>query len=287
MPQWSQWLRFVLVLCFLAIVYGGLADPISVVSIKPWPSSSSSTPSLAFDGSQTTSWISNPCRAGAWRTVSQLNLLNGACASGYCSGSCSGDLTSATDNSPYTAGSAGFNHGEGRSWASFPFPSGTSRKVYSIYIRGAWPVDTTLFGVVQNGTRYPITTLQPTQNYLDVTIPAPQYPIVGLFVQAQSKDGVMRGFCYSGVGDCKSLSITEVAVQTEDCYEELSVDLGGNKVLTRMDVRFNGFTDGSIATSLDDANYIDRISLKNIPSSYFVQQKVPVANVTARYVRVR
>jgi hypothetical protein len=148
-------------------------------------------------------------------------------------------------------------------------------------------VDTTLYGVVQNGTKYPITMLQPTQTYLDLTVSAPPFPIVGLFVQAQSKDGVMRGFCYSGVGDCKTLSITEVAVQTEDCYEELAVDFGSNKVLTRMDVRFNGFVDGTIATSLDDANYVDRISLKNIPSSYFTQQKVAVANVTARYVRVR
>ena len=279
--------RLILLVSVIATALGGLADPIPVVSVKPWPSSSGSTPNQAFDGSQTTSWISSPCRAGSWRTVSQLNVLNGACGAGYCSGSCSGDLTSSTDNSPYTAGSAGFSHGEGRSWASFPFPTGNARKVNSIYIRGAWPVDTTMYDVVQNGTRFPIASLQPTQNYLDVTVPAPQFPISGLYVQAQTKDGVMRGYCYSGVGDCKGLSITEVAVQTEDCYEELSVDLGSNKVLTRMDVRFNGFVDGGSATSLDDSNYVGRIGLKTIPSSYFTQQKVAIGNVTARYVRVR
>ncbi len=279
--------------CSLALVFftdrvlGGIYDPITVASVKPWPSTGTATTNLAFDGSQATGWTSFSCRSGAWRTIEPLNALFNACASGYCSSSCSTDLSSATDNNPYTAGTSSFSHGEGRSWASFPFPSGDARNVFGVYVRGSWPTNTTLFGIAQDGTLTPITMLQPTQTYLDVSLPGPAFPIKGLYLQAQTKDGVMRGFCYSGVGDCKSLSITEIAVQTADCYEELSVDLGYNKVLTRMDVRFNGFVGGSMATSIDGVNFFDRLDLMTIPSSYFVSQKVFISNITARYVRLR
>jgi hypothetical protein len=278
---------FVLFTTFATVVLGQVSGPIPVVNIKPWPSSSGTTVAAAADGSQTTGWISDPCRAGAWRSLSQFNLLRSSCARGFCAASCATNLTSATDNNGYTAGSSSFNHGEGRSWALFQFPAGDARTVFGIYIRGAWPVDTTLFGIAANGSYIPINTLQPSQTYIELSLPAPSFPISGLFVQAKSKDGVMRGFCYSGVGDCKTITVTEVAVQTESCYEELSMDLGSNRVITRMDVRFNGFSGGTIATSVDDGTYVNLMNLNSIPSSYFVQQRVPIANVTARYVRFR
>jgi hypothetical protein len=49
-----------------------------------------------------------------------------------------------------------------------------------------------------------------------------------LFLQASTKDGVMRGYCCAGTGDCKTLTMNEVGLQTMECYEEVSMDLGAN-----------------------------------------------------------
>jgi hypothetical protein len=277
-------LKAIVFLC-IERVLGDTSNLLKVFSVQPWPTSVGNVNNSA-DNLLNTQWVSNPCRSGAWRSNPVFNLLYGSCATGSCTGSCNTDLSSATDGSPYTAGSAPLSHAEGRSWINFPFRSGEALKVASIYIRGAWPMDTELFVTTPNGD-VKIATLSPQQNYLDLAFPAPTFPISGLKVQSITKDGVMRGYCYAGIGDCKTLSVTEVAVQTEDCYEQLVMDLGGNKVITNINVKFNGYTGGMISTSLDNMNFVDRIDLSVVPVSYFLPQNVAVADVTARYVRFR
>ncbi len=174
----------------------------------------------------------------------------------------------------------------GLSWINIPFPSGSSL-ARNIFIRGIWPEDTEFYAVDSTGNLIFISRLNSSLNYLDLNFPPPNVPISGLRVQSSSRDGVMRGFCYSGVGDCKTISITEVAVQSMECFEQLAFDLGSNKLIHKMDVKFTGFVGGMMATSLDDSNYVDRMSLMSIPSSYFVKQSVTVPNITARYIRFR
>jgi hypothetical protein len=286
-PVNRMFILAIIVGLFSKTAFAGWADPIPVVSIKPWPTSTGSSLSNIIDGSQTTGWDSNPCRAGAWMSNNNFNLLFKGCSGGLCSGSCSSNLTQATDNSPHTAGTVQFNQAEGRAWASIPFASGEAKSVFSIYIRGAWPPNTMLYGTTSSGQMVQIATLGPQQTYLDLTFPGPSVPINGLYVQSVTKDGVMRGFCYSGIGDCKTFTITEVGVQLAECYEEINLNLGSPKVINRLDVRFNGQNGGMIATSVDDLNYVNIKDINTIPSSYFVMQKVAFSNVTARYVRFR
>lgn len=274
-----------LFICWTA-VQGQVSTLISVASVKPWATSSGQIAN-AVDNSLDTSWSSGTCRSGSWRSYSSINPLMNQCSAGACSGSCAADLTAATDGSSYTAGAASISHAEGRSWASFPFTDGGARSVRGIYIRGAWPSNTTLYATTDLGGKVFVGSLGPQHNYKDMNFPAPNVPISGLFVESATRDGVMRGYCYAGVGDCKTLSVTEVAVQSVDCYEEVAVDLGANFVLTSLAVKFTGFVGGFMATSLDGNSYVDRLDLMTIPSSYFTQQTVPIAQVTARYVRFR
>jgi hypothetical protein len=187
----------------------------------------------------------------------------------------------------YTAGSATLSQGEGRSWAVFPFPNDEARVVRNIFIRGAFPKDTILFATLPDGGTVTVATLGPEMTWLEQNFAAPVSAITGLYVQSATKDGVQRGYCYAGIGDCKTITVTEVAIQVEDCYEEIAFDLGSNQVITSMNVKFNNFVGGSMATSLDDANYVNRLNLMDIPSSYFVPKSVSIGNITARYVRFR
>lgn len=278
---------FIFIVSWLGVIQSQpVSNLIPVASVKPWATSSGQILN-AVDNSLDTSWGSGTCRAGSWRAYPAINSMMNLCSTGACSASCAADLTSATDGSVYSAGTALLNQGEGRSWASFPLVDGGARTVKGIYIRGAWPVNTTLYATNSQGNKMFIASLGPELTHKDLSFQGPTVPITGLYVESATRDGVMRGFCYSGVGDCKSLTITEVAVQAVDCYEEVAVDLGSNFVLTSMKVKFNGFVGGMMATSLDDNTYVDRLDISTIPSSYFTQQTATLPQITARYVRIR
>lgn len=95
-----------LVAALWVAVHGQVSTLIPVVTVKPWATSSGQI-SNAVDNSLDTSWGSAACRSGGWRSYEALNPLMNQCSTGACSGSCAADLSSATDGSPYTAGSAG------------------------------------------------------------------------------------------------------------------------------------------------------------------------------------
>eukprot|EP01041_Mallomonas_annulata_P005784 gene5784-11685_t len=271
----------IVVVLILNNCYGSL---IRVKSVIDWPSSSGSKPIYAADGNLSTTWVTFPCLAGAWRVNPTFNLFYNLCGSGGCSGSCSAKLAKATDGSPYTAGSAVMSHGEGRSWAIFPFPKG-EQKLSSIYVRGMWPVNTTLSGITATGFHYTIATLNPQLNYLDLTYPAPPFPLVSLQLSSVSNDGIMRGYCYAGVGDCKTIVITEIAAQIQNCFERLTVDIGQMKLIQYMKIDFSGATDGIISTSLDNMNYKNISSLKKYANINGFRT-IPLYNVTARYIQL-
>lgn len=213
-----------LVVFLVGLSQGQTYLPVSTVF--PWPTTSSGSVSVSADGSYTTEWASYPCRAGGWIGKSQFNALYGACASGQCSGSCdstaNANLASATDNNPYTGAWVPISHAEGRSWALFPFLNG-SQSVIQIYVRGIWPINTQLFAIAANGASNLVATLGPQFNYQDLYFPGPSFPIAALKLKSVSIDGVMRGYCYSGVGDCKDLTVTEIAAQISPCLEQVAI----------------------------------------------------------------
>lgn len=238
-------------------------EQLVVTSVHDWPTGSGQL-SFITDGDISTQWGSNACRAGGWRKNKKQNRMYHACSTGICSASCSGNVSKATDGSPYTAGKAVLNHAEGIGWAQFPFPGGNEQIVESIYIRGLWPVNTTVFATVSpnSGASIVLGTLGPEQSARDIVYAAPSVPITGVRVQTATRDGVMRGYCYSGVGDCKTITVTEVAVQTSECYEEVTLDLGAAKVVSRLSLSFSGVYSGTMASSVDGLAFVDRLDLR-------------------------
>jgi hypothetical protein len=263
-------------------------EQLTVVSVLDWPTGSGQL-SYIIDGDLTTQWGSNACRGGGWRANKKQNPLFRACSSGICSASCSANVSMATDGSPYTAGKSRLSHAEGASWQQFPFPGGNAQVARSVYIRGIWPVNTTVYATVPAGSGPPIAlgVLGPDDNSNDIEYTAPTVPITGIRVQTETRDGLMRGYCYSGVGDCKTITVTEVAVQTEDCYEQITLDLGAIKEVTRLSMKFLAIFAGTMASSVDGHAFVDRLDLKSFPFSYSLPMVVDIPSVTARYLRFR
>ncbi len=262
---------------------------LSVVSSSASSVNTNSLPSYAFDGISTTSWTSGACRPGGWRVNENLNLLTNICTKGLCSASCDAKkLNASNDQNPYTGAGIPFSHSEGRSWVRYDFPNGVAQDFVSIYIRGAWAVNTTLYGVLPSGELSKISTLGPELNYLEVNLNGPFPAMIALYLEAVSKDGVMVGFCYSGVGDCQGFTVTDIAVQKASCYEELIADLGSNKLLSNFIAKYSGFVEGSVSTSLDGLTYINRIVLGPPPVSYSqtAQYSFP-SNTMGRFVKFR
>ena len=202
----------------------GAALPVRAVS--SWPTSWGGVNQTA-DGNYSTNWVSSPCRAGAWTGSAVFNAISRACESGFCSSSCDAtpsSLIGATDSNPYTGGFAPASHGEGRAWAAILVPSGP-QVLFRIYVRGIWAVNTTLTAVSASGDSVVVGVLGPQLNYQDLYFPAPSFAVASVRLDAWSSDGVMRGYCYSGVGDCLGFTITEIALQTVDCYEEVCLAL--------------------------------------------------------------
>jgi hypothetical protein len=209
-----------------------------------------------------------------------------SCTNDLCAASCDSSLTSSTDQNPYTGSWVSFNQAEGRSWAVYNFPNGITSDIANIYIRGIWPVSTILYGIVGNNSLVTLQHLTTTNNYLDISIATIKYPLKGVRLESVTRDGLMRGFCYGGVGDCQVFLVTDIAVQTKTCYEEIVANFGEIALVDYAIARFSVFVNGSYATSLDGLNFVNRGSL--LP---FVNQngnvKLSFKNVSAQYVRFR
>lgn len=281
-------LIFYLNLIFILFCYCSniILTPINVISST---SNSGSLPNYAFDQLSSTSWSSSACRSGGWKSNNDLNILTGTCTKGLCSATCDAKkLNSSNDLSTYTGASIHFSHSEGRSWVRYDFPNGLVQDITSIYIRGSWAVNTILYGILSSGELSPITTLNPALNYIDINLPGPFPVISGLYVESRSKDGVMVGYCYANIGDCQGFMITEIAVQKADCYEELTVDLGSNKLLSNFIAKYSGFVEGSVSTSIDGLSYTNRIILGPPPiSAAQTAQYSFQNNIVARYLKFR
>jgi hypothetical protein len=243
----------------------------------------------AFDGTTTTQWVSGACRTGGWKSIKEINLLTDICANGLCSASCDAEkLTASNDLSVYTAATIPISHSEARSWVRYDFPSGLVEDITSIYLRGSWAVNTSLYGILSSGDLTELAILNQDSTYLDVNLLGPFPMISGLYLQANSKDGIMTGYCYAGVGDCQTFTVTEIAVQKSPCFEELTVDLGSDRLLSQFTAQYSGFVEGTVSTSVDGLTYFPRISLDPPPSSSSQTAEYQFPGTTmARYLKFR
>jgi hypothetical protein len=209
-------------LLFSLFVSAFAQSPLPIASYGAWPTINGVN-TFAADGNPSTQWIPYPCAAGAWVGNPAQNALFGACAQGACSSSCdSSSLASATDNNPYTGANVGISHAEAKSWVVFPLPKGP-QTLTQVYLRGIWPAGTQFFAISDAGVSTLLDTLGPQFNYLDRNYPGPSFPVASFKLVATSVDGVQRGYCYAGIGDCKDMTITEIAAQTATCYEQVCV----------------------------------------------------------------
>jgi hypothetical protein len=247
-------------------------------------------PSYAFDGISSTQWISGACRAGGWKSNQDLNLFTDLCSNGLCSTSCdvsSSSLSQSNDLNVYTATTIPISHSEARSWVRYDFPSGPVSNLTSIYIRGSWAVNTSLYGILPTSElTLPLATFDQSLTYQDISLMGPFPPLLsGLYLQANSKDGLMTGYCYAGIGDCQTFTITEIAIQKAPCSEELTIDLGSNRLLFSYLAKYSGFVNGLVLTSIDGLTYIPRITLGQAPVG---STQVPFpSNVVGRFVKFR
>jgi hypothetical protein len=292
----------ILLLCHSLEVLSIAYDPLVVTNIQDWPGSLGQL-NYITDNNLNTEWVSNACRAGGWKKSKKQNGLYNVCSVGMCSASCTeGNLSYATDGSPYTSSRAKLNHATGLGWANFPFAKGNAQIAQSIYIRGGWPVNTTVYATVPSGSPIRLGTLGPQDNYLDIVYAGPSVPITGVRVQTATRDGLMRGYCYAGIGDCKTLMVTEIAAQTVECYEEITLDLGAVKEVNRLSMAFGSIYSGKMASSVDGNSFVNRLDLKTfttissrrlradsqaITPSAVTPTVVNLPSTTARYLRFR
>ena len=234
--------------------------------------------------------MSEPCKTGAWVYNPEFNVLLNACLSPLCKSTCNSSadaLQEITDGSFSTTRTAWMNQGIGSTWARVPIPTGPT-KIVNIYTRGVWPINTTLSAIHADGSKTLLASLGPTFSYKDlfIDVPVTAPAVTELSLQSNTRDGVMRGFCYGGIGDCKTMSINELAARSRSCYEQLTLDLGLVQIVQKLLFQFSGFVTGNIYTSIDGLNFLNRSSLSKF-SSTGQQQSLMLNNVAARYVRFR
>jgi hypothetical protein len=178
------------------------------------------------------------------------------------------------------------NQGIGSTWARVPIPTGPT-KIVNIFTRGVWPINTTLSAIHADGTKTLLASLDPTFNYKNLffDVPVTAAAVTELILQSNTRDGVMRGFCYGGIGDCKTMNINELAARSSSCYEQLTLDLGLVQIVEKFIFKFSGFVAGNLYTSIDGLNFFNRSSLNKFSTG--TQQSLLINRVAARYVRFR
>lgn len=160
----------------------------------------------AYDGDSDTFWQSGSCLPTGFVERADLNLALGACAAGLCDGSDGADaLELATDADVYT-GYAADPDATDTAWFDLTLPS--TRSIERVSIKGALsePVDiwvTTPAGEVLLGSY----TVEDAYDYVAFDGPAATVSAVHLRSAA--------GF-----------TVTELAVQGDDCFEQVTMDLG-------------------------------------------------------------
>ena len=262
---------------------------IYLVSVFPWPSSSGSNVTMAVDGSLSSTWVSNPCKTGPWIANPEFNILLNTCLSPLCMGTCNSSadaLQYVTDGVIPSSSATWMNQGIGSTWARIPIPTGPSN-IVQVFIHGVWPINTTLSGIHVDGSSTVLASLDPTFSYRDIYIDvSTSSPVTELSLRTNTRDGVMRGFCYANVGDCKTMFINELAARSKDCYEQLTLDLGVVRMVQQLIFQSSGFVAGNIYTSIDGLNFYNRSSLSRYANARGAQT-LNLGHVTARYVRFR
>lgn len=220
----------------------------------------------------------------------EFNIVLNACLSPLCISTCNssaGALQEITDGSITTTRGASMNQGIGSTFARVPIPTGAS-KIANIYTRGVWPMNTTLSAIHADGTKTLLANLDPTFSYKDlfIDVPVTVKTVTELLLQSNTRDGVMRGSCYGGIGDCKFMTINELAARSKSCYEQLTLDLGLVQLVGKLVFQFTGFVTGTLYTSIDGLNFLNRSSLNRFATTG-AQQSLTLNNIAARYVRFR
>ncbi len=82
---------------------------------------------------------------------------------------------------------------------------------------------------------------------------------------------------YANVGDCKSLMVTEIAAQSQDCFEQLTMDLGALKDVQTVRISFSNAINGWLQSSVDGVNFRNVVTV----------QSLNTGNLTARFLQFR
>ena len=277
------------VLIFSCIYNYLLTMIFSLPSVSPWPSGGGSNVTMAVDNSISSTWVSEPCKIGPWVSNPEFNILLNTCLSPLCMGSCNSSadaLQYITDGQSFTSSATWMNQGIGSTWARIPIPTGPSN-IVKMYLRGVWPINSTLSATLVDGSTTVLHNLDPTFSYQEIYIDvSTSSPVTELSLRTNTRDGIMRGFCYANVGDCKTMFIYELAARSKDCYEQLTLDLGVVRMVQQLIFQSSGFVAGNIYTSIDGLNYYNRSSLSRYANARGAQT-LNVGHVTARYVRFR
>jgi serine/threonine-protein kinase ATR len=158
-----------------------------------------------IDGDSGTFWQSGACLPTGFLERTDLNLLLGACAAARCTVSrTSSDLAGASDASMYT--SVNVQADGGSAWLEVALPADST--LMGVAVRGAFQ-DAVTVTAISGGVEESLGTLDSSDNYTLVPFPAPS--------------GAVSAIRLTGSSD---FTITEVAVRTETCFEQATVDFG-------------------------------------------------------------
>ena len=261
------------------------SDGVTLISHeRAWVSSNEAHGYKATDGDSSTFWQSGSC--GNWYSrQSRLdNAVRDACREGHCSSSCavaaspafsvagSSALERATDgNAAYTAATVRPCAATGRVWLTIQLPTPTS--LYRVYVRGSFPAPngTLVQATLASGETIMLGTLTPADQWQPRVFDLPaavrqqalttehegsrdyNTTVMALHLRAYS-DGVRRGYCYGGTGECMAMTVTEVAAQPRPCVETATIDSGRVVAATHVRMRVTGhesFTNASLLRSFD------------------------------------
>lgn len=178
--------------------------------VHPWSegatvtATSGTNPANVVDGNLHTFWQSGACLPTGYITRPDLNHLLGACAAGRCTSTADGSLSGATDGSSYTAAHPRLRNGSAWLEASLPAPQ-------SLHAIGARVITSDVVTITAITTAGPVVVgaLTSADNYKYRRFPAPEGVITALRAESNA-----------------AFTLTELAVQSEPCFEAITVDLG-------------------------------------------------------------
>lgn len=264
MPVAQAWLVSVVLAAFTVGAACG-SEASALPPVSAWVSSNEAAGASATDGDAATFWQSGSC--GQWysRASRDANALYGACRDGHCTSSCFTDksavfgasgstaLAAATDgNAAYTAAQVRSCSATGRAWLTIQLP--TPSPLRHVYVRGSFPAPngTLLQATTVGGDTVTIGVLTPADQWQPRMFDVPAWlrdggagatghnaSVAALHLRSYS-DGVQRGYCYGGTGECMQMTVTEVAAQPRACTEHVTLDYGRVVAATHLRLRVTG-----------------------------------------------